>query len=252
MKNTLKLGLILLLFSISGLAQDVIIKNDKTEMKTKVLEITDETIKYKKFEALDGPTYNINKSDVFMIIYKNGTKEYIEQKSSKLSAEQKNKKATIDDEDFAFNSKTKGLFLGFGFGSGLTSTGVEITVPPTQLRYEWAVSPNISLGLTAATLVFDIPGFGYNSYYGTTYSTSSEYIYLMFAGRGNYHFATTNKFDPYIGVSLGYNIEVNKGIGSALAGGQVGANYYFSPKFGAWGELGYGIGYINLGVTIKF
>jgi hypothetical protein len=59
-------------------AQDIIIKNDKTEVKAKIEELTETTIKYKKFEMLDGPSYNINKRDVFMIIYKNGTKEYIE------------------------------------------------------------------------------------------------------------------------------------------------------------------------------
>lgn len=83
--------------------------------------------------------------------------------------------------------------------------------------------------------------------------------------RGNYHFATTKKFDPYIGVSLGYNAAMFSGeddedsedfegaaAGGVFAGGQIGANYYFSPKFGAWAEVGYGIGYVNLGVTIKF
>jgi hypothetical protein len=77
MKIALKL--LLIFFYFGSFAQDVIVKNDKTEIKAKVLEITDQVIKYKKFELLEGPTYNINKVEVFMIIYKNGTKEYIEQ-----------------------------------------------------------------------------------------------------------------------------------------------------------------------------
>ncbi|TZF83015.1 hypothetical protein FW774_11970 [Pedobacter sp. BS3] len=56
-------------------AQDVIIKNDKTEIKAKVLEVQENVIKYKSFDFQDGPTYNINKRDVFMIIYKNGKRE---------------------------------------------------------------------------------------------------------------------------------------------------------------------------------
>jgi hypothetical protein len=63
-------------------AQDIIVKNDKTEIKAKIEELTETTIKYKKIEMLDGPSYNINKRDVFMIIYKNGTKEYIESSTS--------------------------------------------------------------------------------------------------------------------------------------------------------------------------
>jgi hypothetical protein len=72
--------IIVLLFAAPLLskAQDVIIKTDKTEIKSKVLEITDDAIKYKKFEALDGPTYSVKKTLVFMILYKNGTKEYMD------------------------------------------------------------------------------------------------------------------------------------------------------------------------------
>lgn len=83
MKITLKF--LLIFFYFGSFAQDVIVKNDKTEIKAKVLEITDELIKYKKFEMLEGPTYNINKTEVFMIIYKNGTKEYIEQSKTTVA-----------------------------------------------------------------------------------------------------------------------------------------------------------------------
>lgn len=69
--------LLVLAISTSAYCQDIIVKNDKTEIKAKIEEITETTIKYKKFDMLDGPTYNINVRDVFMIIYKNGTKEYM-------------------------------------------------------------------------------------------------------------------------------------------------------------------------------
>lgn len=77
-----KITLFLLLVSIASIAsaQDILVKNDKTELKVKVLEITETTISYKKFELLDGPTYAIAKAEVFMIIYQNGTKEYMENK----------------------------------------------------------------------------------------------------------------------------------------------------------------------------
>ncbi len=85
MKN-LKTILIVLFITISfkSFSQDIIIKNDKTELKVKVLELTDDVIKYRKFEMLDGPIYSIKKLDVFMIIYKNGTKEYIENKQKEV------------------------------------------------------------------------------------------------------------------------------------------------------------------------
>lgn len=74
--------IVFLLSIIYAKAQDIIIKNDKTEIKAKIEEITETTIKYKKFEMLDGPIYNISVNDVFMIMYKNGAKEYIQAKTN--------------------------------------------------------------------------------------------------------------------------------------------------------------------------
>lgn len=56
-------------------AQDLIVKNNKEEIKAKVLEVEESAIKYKKFDFQEGPTYSINKADIFMIIYQNGTRE---------------------------------------------------------------------------------------------------------------------------------------------------------------------------------
>jgi hypothetical protein len=85
---------IILLFSYflttGAIAQDIIVKNDKTEIKAKIEEITETTIKYKKFEMLDGPIYNINVNDVFMIMYKNGAKEYIQAKTNTQAPVQNN------------------------------------------------------------------------------------------------------------------------------------------------------------------
>lgn len=40
--------------AFSIFAQDIIIKNDKTEFKAKVLEVLDVEVKYKKWEMQDG------------------------------------------------------------------------------------------------------------------------------------------------------------------------------------------------------
>ena len=79
MKRLIKLSLALLI-SFTSIAQDVIFKKDKSEIKSKIIEITDDLIKYKKWELQDGPLYNIRKSEVFMIIYANGQREIMEEK----------------------------------------------------------------------------------------------------------------------------------------------------------------------------
>ena len=56
---------------------DVIVLKTGEEVNAKVTEVGQEEIKYKKCENLSGPTYSINKSEVFMIKYSNGTKDII-------------------------------------------------------------------------------------------------------------------------------------------------------------------------------
>ena len=56
-------------------AQDTILKTDKTEVTAKVAEITTDEIKFRYFNRLDGPIYTLKKSEVFVIIYQDGTRE---------------------------------------------------------------------------------------------------------------------------------------------------------------------------------
>lgn len=70
-------AIVLSLFSLKTLSQDVILLKDGNEIKSKVIEITEDVIKYKKFEHLDGPLISISKNKIFMITYENGTKEVI-------------------------------------------------------------------------------------------------------------------------------------------------------------------------------
>ncbi len=56
-------------------AQDYIILKNGDEVKSKVLEINDNNIKYKRFSNQNGPTYTLDKSKVFMIKYESGDKD---------------------------------------------------------------------------------------------------------------------------------------------------------------------------------
>ena len=56
-------------FGITANAQDIILKQDGSEIIAKVLEVTDQQIKYKEFDFQDGPTRNMNISEIFMITY---------------------------------------------------------------------------------------------------------------------------------------------------------------------------------------
>jgi len=62
-------------FSYSLCAQDLLFKKNGDTLKVKVLSIEPEIVAYKRYENLYGPNYLINKSEVYMIQYQNGTKD---------------------------------------------------------------------------------------------------------------------------------------------------------------------------------
>lgn len=58
-------------------AQDLLTHRDGTEVLVKVLEITPELVKYRRFDNPEGPLISVRKSDVFRLKYANGTQEIL-------------------------------------------------------------------------------------------------------------------------------------------------------------------------------
>jgi len=146
----------------------------------------------------------------------------------------------------SFTKGQQAINLGVGIGGGL---GL-----PVGLSYEKAVTDRIGVGgyLAFSTKKDSFGGFG-----------GWRYTHILAAAKGSYHFKVkSEKFDPYAGVLLGYNIASVKWTGdgeqpwSASAGGlmlgvHAGARYWFSDRIGVFGELGYGAGILNVGVAFK-
>ena len=81
--------LVLLALSSNISAQDVIVKKDGSVIQSKVVEITSDVIKYKKFTNLDGPTYSVSVSEILSINYENGETEKFESKVFESPMEKK-------------------------------------------------------------------------------------------------------------------------------------------------------------------
>jgi hypothetical protein len=75
-----KLIILLLSFSgfLSAFSQDEITLRNGETLKAKVVEVGLKDISYKKYENPTGPSYTLNKDQVFMIKYENGTKDVFE------------------------------------------------------------------------------------------------------------------------------------------------------------------------------
>ena len=67
--------LILFLSSFSLQAQDIIILRTGEEIEAKVVAVNPENIEYKKFSNLEGPTYTLQKWEIFKISYAAGNEE---------------------------------------------------------------------------------------------------------------------------------------------------------------------------------
>ena len=80
---------------ISSYAQDILIMKTGDEITVKVLEVNTEIVKYKKWDNLEGPAYSTNKNEIFMIKYKNGTKDVFNTTSQSQPANNNNQQ-TID------------------------------------------------------------------------------------------------------------------------------------------------------------
>ena len=56
-------------------AQDQIIKKNGTSLDAKITEVGQWKISYKKFDNLDGPTYVVDKAEIYKIIFNDKTEE---------------------------------------------------------------------------------------------------------------------------------------------------------------------------------
>lgn len=80
MKKTFLISLLFIGFQM--FSQDYIILTNGDEIEAKVLEINDKNIDYKKYSNINGPTYHLNKSEIFMIKYQSGDKDIFHNKTA--------------------------------------------------------------------------------------------------------------------------------------------------------------------------
>jgi hypothetical protein len=140
---------------------------------------------------------------------------------------------------------------GIGIGTfGFNGTGGL----PVTIGYDHGITDQISVG-------------AYLGMVRTKYAYDYKYKYTIFGVRGSYHFnelleIDNPKIDVYGGVAINYRNYTLKyeweGHSEKLSGSTLGigihagGRYFFSEKFGAYAELGYGISPLQLGAVLKF
>ena len=110
----------ILLYSIS-FSQDIIYKIDGTEIRSKVLEITTDVIKYKIFDHLSSPARSISISEVFIIIYEDGTREVLKKSDDDIIEQT----TEIKEEDTDIHKSNLDFDFGFGAGAFYSNNSVD-------------------------------------------------------------------------------------------------------------------------------
>ena len=143
-----------------------------------------------------------------------------------------------------------------GLGFGMMGLSGDIVIPPISF------SVDIAKEIEGFPISFGgLLGIAKSEYdWGYLYDNWS-YTYFVLGARAAYHLKLESpKIDPYGGLMLGYNIVTFSGseiYGHSAASSYLmygfygGARYFFNPKMAVYAELGYGFGYLNLGISYK-
>ncbi|WP_066759304.1 outer membrane beta-barrel protein [Crocinitomix algicola] len=156
--------------------------------------------------------------------------------------------------------------------AGEDAEGIKIGgVGPAGLRAEYMVGDKLGVGVdfiyNTWSATFDVDSTNPE---GITnqYETTLKMTRIRVLARLNYHFATTDQLDAYVGFAAGYNGR-NYSLKTELEGYDddfinelttlpasariaIGMRYYFTDNIGLNGELGLGGPLFSAGLSLKF
>lgn len=177
MKKAILIFLAVFLISQLCLSQDVITLRSGEIIRSKILEIGQTDIKYKKFDNQNGPLYVVVKSDVFNILYENGTKDVFNAEPAKkaLSSDSILNVSNVTPKP---GRNTKSRFL-LGF-SGVWPTGIW---PATALSNMGTTSFLKGQGNTLKSYGFGVFIQGNISKHFSLFFDINAYDYNIFLGK---------------------------------------------------------------------
>lgn len=238
------------------LGQDILIKNDGNELKSKVIEISDLTIKYKMFDNLNGPVYSINKNDVLLIIYENGKREHF---STSQNVNKTESSTTETNSQFSERHRSSTFGLGLtGFFGAFAYNSVVSDGDYASSLFIGPLSYSRNLGITPKFAFHYGSSVSYMNFRQTYYGFHNDFdaIIPSIDFGGSFHFSSKKKIDPYIKIvtGLAYWIGLSGDFHfSALTpnyGLKFGANFYGKRNSGFNLEVGYELfSYLKIGYT---
>jgi hypothetical protein len=170
---------------------------------------------------------------------------------------------TLSGNAQPFVTGDKVINVGLGIGSTLYSgAGYKSGLPPVSASFEYGLM-ELGPGILGIGGYLGLSTYKWESTFsGSTYGW--KYSNVIIGARGYYHYNFIEKLDTYGGLLLGYNIVSSKETGdwpfgidytansSSVAWSFfIGGRYYFTDSFAVMAELGYGIAWLIIGVSLK-
>lgn len=158
-----------------------------------------------------------------------------------------------------------------GMGFGLYNAEGDLQVPPLSITGEYIkyfnkmfpvsfggiiayartdIKTATPFGYWVTTNTYGIVGFRASMHFSKLITQLPPELDLYAGGLLGWAFASVDE-NPAPGTPESYPAPRSKG-SYFLPGLYAGSRYYFTPRFGIFGEAGFGTGYITLGITTKW
>ena len=231
------------------LSQDNIILKNGDEIPATITEITINEVKYKKWKFKDGPGYTILKNEVFMIVYRNGTKDVFKENDNitiiPINKNHFKQKGFSNISELILTSDNN----WYNIESFINSQKIAFQ---TVTGYQFNSNFNLGLGLG----IYYRKYLSYGNYYPSYVQSSIFPMFIDF--RINF---LKRRFSPFVTFSGGYSIFHNYDLGNnienTLKGGlllssSVGLKAFVSNKIALNFSVGYRIQQYSYWVSNRY
>ncbi len=163
----------------------------------------------------------------------------------------------LKSQSFQVGDKDVNLGIGFGTHYHLGKT----VIPPVSISLDYGFKDDIGPGVLGIGGYFGIASSKYE-WWANDYGW--KYTEIMVGARGTYHMEFIEDLDTYAGLTFGIRFRMEKEYGDWIGvvpdsdagfyidpGFFVGGKYFFSENLAIFGELGYSIAYLTVGVTFR-
>ena len=229
-------------------SQDVISLKNGGLINSKILEVKQNEITYKKFDNINGPVYSINKSEIISIQYENGSKDVFENEPSNIITTQSNTNTSISVSNESPKSSPellrKKLTMGFnlalpsGFfpANALRNGGTRSmlnagNLPVKSHSFGFIVQYNLSNNLS---IFLDGNTYNYNEFIGKM-GTDVQSIWTVAEGATHWDEPGAPQI-LYV-----HNLPTDVYYDVSSTGFRLGGKFYFlKSKIRPWIGAGYG------------